>query len=333
MAISTLWYAENTAYENALAALRTFHSHFVEVRVSSFSASETIANTLDALAGAALRLWPDWYHDGSFFGAAVSSGDGRLSAELSVEEVSRSNQEIEPAWLKNAVWSAMRKIQPRMPELVREIEVRQLALALRNHIVGIVLPIVPEVAGQEHCDGFSRAVEWLERESGFDVHVLLPESLKCLDGLQRILYNTGELSPDALGRRTVPAGDEGMLEGARVAGKAHHASRGEQILADRIRGDGRFRGVSFLLNNHVTTVSGISYCVDLLWPDGMLAVEIDGYQHRLEDAQAKDYLRDFRFLVSGYRVLRFSHAQVVGDPDLTLDRIYDAVTFINSQKM
>jgi very-short-patch-repair endonuclease len=56
--------------------------------------------------------------------------------------------------------------------------------------------------------------------------------------------------------------------------------------------------------------------VDFLWPDLLLIVETDGLTyHRTAAQQAKDRARDHDLFTAGYTVLRFTHAQVITDPD------------------
>jgi very-short-patch-repair endonuclease len=58
------------------------------------------------------------------------------------------------------------------------------------------------------------------------------------------------------------------------------------------------------------------YRVDFLWRDHNLVVETDGLTyHRTPAAQTKDRVRDQDLLTAGYTVIRFTHAQVITDPD------------------
>jgi hypothetical protein len=56
--------------------------------------------------------------------------------------------------------------------------------------------------------------------------------------------------------------------------------------------------------------------VDFLWPDCALIVEVDGYAwHRSPSAFTSDRERDVQLVLAGYRVLRFTWAQVTGRPE------------------
>ncbi len=84
----------------------------------------------------------------------------------------------------------------------------------------------------------------------------------------------------------------------------------------------------FEFNVRVDTVNQQRYCVDLLWRDGRVVVEIDGYYYhsRPENFRA-DRHRDYSLLISGYLVLRLPHDEVLADPQLALEKIRDVVKF------
>jgi very-short-patch-repair endonuclease len=56
--------------------------------------------------------------------------------------------------------------------------------------------------------------------------------------------------------------------------------------------------------------------VDFFWPDLHLVVETDGLRyHRTPQQQSRDRLRDQALVSAGFTALRFTHAQVVYDPE------------------
>ncbi|WP_272473928.1 DUF559 domain-containing protein [Baekduia alba] len=60
----------------------------------------------------------------------------------------------------------------------------------------------------------------------------------------------------------------------------------------------------------------LGWRVDFLWPRERLVVETDGWRtHRTRAAFEDDRARDQRLAVAGYRVVRFTHRQVVDAPD------------------
>jgi hypothetical protein len=59
----------------------------------------------------------------------------------------------------------------------------------------------------------------------------------------------------------------------------------------------------------------LGFRVDFLWPDAKLVVETDGWaSHRTRAAFEEDRARDQALAVAGFRVVRFTHRQIVDDP-------------------
>ena len=55
--------------------------------------------------------------------------------------------------------------------------------------------------------------------------------------------------------------------------------------------------------------------MDFLWPEHRLVVETDGFEHHgTREAFERDRARDADLQARGYRVLRFTHRQVVSEP-------------------
>jgi very-short-patch-repair endonuclease len=61
--------------------------------------------------------------------------------------------------------------------------------------------------------------------------------------------------------------------------------------------------------------------VDFYCPAAKLVLEIDGGQHYSEDGLLKDKVRDSYLTSLGFRVLRFSDRQVLGNIEGVLDTI------------
>jgi len=113
-----------------------------------------------------------------------------------------------------------------------------------------------------------------------------------------------------------------------ILGRPHPASPGEQLLAAWLARDGALAAL-FEFNQRVETSRGESYVVDLLWREGKLTVEVDGYSwHSSPHAFAADRHRDYRLLCDGYRTLRLPHDEVMDDPVLQVEKIRDVVRAI-----
>ncbi len=62
--------------------------------------------------------------------------------------------------------------------------------------------------------------------------------------------------------------------------------------------------------------------VDFLWPECRLIVETDGLRyHRTPSQQTKDRTRDQALVAAGFRVLRFTHAQVTYQPGRVMETL------------
>ena len=61
-----------------------------------------------------------------------------------------------------------------------------------------------------------------------------------------------------------------------------------------------------------------NYIVDFVCKELLLAIEVDGYSHLLEETMVKDKLKDDYLEKEGYRVLRFSDKDVLTDKFLPL---------------
>jgi very-short-patch-repair endonuclease len=78
----------------------------------------------------------------------------------------------------------------------------------------------------------------------------------------------------------------------------------------------------------VRTRFDTEFLVDLVWADGKVIVEVDGYQyHSNRQAFSADRRRDYELTVSGYLVLRLPHDEVMDDVELALEKIRDMVHF------
>jgi very-short-patch-repair endonuclease len=70
------------------------------------------------------------------------------------------------------------------------------------------------------------------------------------------------------------------------------------------------------------------YLVDMLWPEGKVVIEVDGYRyHGNRFAFSEDRHRDYELLLSGYLVLRLPHDEVIADVAIALEKIRDVVRF------
>ncbi|MDR1035023.1 MAG: endonuclease domain-containing protein [Deltaproteobacteria bacterium] len=117
-----------------------------------------------------------------------------------------------------------------------------------------------------------------------------------------------------------------------IEGKPNPLSPGETRLAEHLKESPDLSGL-FTFNVPVETVEGVKLMVDLLWEEGRLVVEIDGYTHHsTKQAFVADRERDFQLLLSGYRVLRIPHGEAYWSVADTLAKIRKVMDFIRAHK-
>lgn len=321
------------------------------VHCDSLNATDCIATVLDVMASRAVQIWPRWYGSEAFIDTPSYSLDDRLHSFLAALELCRRNRSIEPAWLKKVIHLAAAGKPPLATGLVGEIQLRQLALALTGSIVDVTLIVAQTLKKASNCSGFPRVVEWLAREGGLDVTVLLPKEMAANEDLASLLYNAASWSENRIAQKCDGTADETAAplptraasspfpfsqwipeesapEAECIIGLPHPRSRGEQLLAERLFRDPQLSGL-FGYNQPVHARCGRRFLVDLLWSAGRVVVEIDGYYyHSNSIAFGEDRDRDYRLFVSGYRVLRLTHDEVVRDVDLALEKVRDVVNFV-----
>ncbi len=67
------------------------------------------------------------------------------------------------------------------------------------------------------------------------------------------------------------------------------------------------------------------YIVDFYAPKARLVIEVDGFQHRIEDYPEKDRKRDAALAKMGLKVLRFNSREVLTRTDAVVERIATVV--------
>ena len=146
--------------------------------------------------------------------------------------------------------------------------------------------------------------------------------------LDRILFDARTVASTApLNQHTVVSDNVGVAEPwiAPWRGRPHPMSDVETRLARMLSADVDL-GPLFAFNQTVTTVRGSTPKVDLLWNEGLLVVEIDGYEsHGNRRAFSSDRHRDYELALSGYTVLRLANDEIVQDIEKAVDKIRNLV--------
>ena len=178
--------------------------------------------------------------------------------------------------------------------------------------------------------GLARAAEWLAQSTSARVLVLVPSALATSSELDSINFGAIHWTrPDSGPQGAMPEEQKDRVWP--TVGRPHPFSPGEQLLAARLASDAGLAGL-FAHNAFLRSRHGHSFLVDLLWAEGKVVVEIDGYQyHSGRIAFAADRQRDYELTVSGYLVLRLPHDEVLRDVKLCLEKIRTLVRFRRSQ--
>jgi very-short-patch-repair endonuclease len=286
----------------------------------SAEAGPTVARLLDdvlaALANAALRLFPAW-------------GEGSA---------------ISPGWREEACRLASLGRVPLLADASRAVQCAQLALAIGSPRLLLVLADRHGRLADDDLLGVARAAEWMASETGARVVAVVRAAHAHHPALDAVAYGAARIVAEE------PAPDESEIEPDRADGEAaargqgararvwpllgqpHPQSRGEQILARCLRETADL-GPLFEFNVLVVARSSRRFIVDLLWREGKVVVEVDSYYyHSGPAAFVEDRERDRELLVSGYRVVRIPHDDILRDSADVVERIREVVAFVRESQ-
>jgi very-short-patch-repair endonuclease len=301
---------------------------------------------IDQLAEAALTLWPAWYSADEAIDplrASIEILDERLAACELDGDVSRH-------WLELANKACQTQRPPRWPtEFTLQVEARQLALALGARGCRIVL--AARSADDDHSlQGLARVAEWVSRETNMPIMVVVPTSLGRSAQLDSINFGMVELAPEVLPTIIPPAAEplaaECNLTTAQTTtsyssliskrnrsqliirpliGRPNPRSSGERLLWDKLEADSELQGL-FRCNQPTKTKCNTTHLVDFVCGDPKLVIEVDGYYwHKSQYNFAHDRHRDYELQLSGYRVLRLPHDEVMADISRAVEKIRSLV--------
>jgi len=96
-------------------------------------------------------------------------------------------------------------------------------------------------------------------------------------------------------------------------------TRAEDLFWQQVRA-GRFHGYKFKRQVPIAP-----YIVDFLCAEARVIVELDGTPHERPGQQAHDERRDAFLRAQGFRVLRFSNDLMLGNGNLVLDTVRQAI--------
>jgi very-short-patch-repair endonuclease len=288
---------------------------------------EIIDDLVGSLARSALAVWPDWYGcPNLFMRCDESSLQSALDRLASGRAASRQRSVLRP-WVLRAASMCRVNSPPVMSDFSPTVQVQQLSLAIASNDLTLVVRALPANEPESiGLLGLARTLEWLSRHGSARVVAVLPAAWSGraeLDGIsweRRTIDEAAPILPEV-----DPSLDEPLVMISPIRGRPHPNSPGEQLMASRLCRDPML-GPLFEYNMPVTTVRDSRYQVDLIWFDGKIAVEIDGYWcHSSRFDFANDRQRDYELQLSGYIVLRLTHDSVMADVELAIDKIRDLV--------
>ena len=289
---------------------------------------------LRSLAQVTLAVWPSWYGGKITF---ASTGNATLEDDLlnhfKLQELKATRQDVCIPWVKSAVDHCQSGKLPILLEgFSKALQASQLALVIDPYDLIVVLATQDRHPQEYRLLSLARAATWIAKETKSRVAVLIPEELLTRRELDSILYKAISL-PSTTQKAGNSTDDESKHTIWPVQGRPHPFSPGEQFLSKKLLLDEELAEL-FFFNQRIKTVRGREYLVDLLWSKGRIVVEVDGYKHhRNHFAFVEDRNRDYELLISGYRVLRLPHDEVVNDVEIAIEKIRDVVRFCRNQQI
>jgi very-short-patch-repair endonuclease len=275
-----------------------------------------------------MRLWPVWFTDASF---AMCRDDalGRQAAGVIAREAAARACGVSSSWAEAATRLVLAGLPPRVAGILPAIELPQLSLAISRD--GLVLIAdVSAAAGAPGAAALAHALEWIAQHSRAAVIALFEGLPPHESPFDRILYGArrvivaadlGSVVFEPEARESV--GPESWL--APWRGAPHPLSEIEKRLAAMLSDDAELATL-FRFNWFVDTVRGSRPMVDLVWIDGRLVVELDGYpDHTTRRAFMGDRHRDYELALSGYTVLRLANDEIAQDFGRAIEKIRDLV--------
>ncbi len=310
-----------------------------------------------ALADALLSLFPNWHR--TAHGKFECHRFPRAELELHLVEARRASPRVSANWFRKAYGRCQKGKPPIFKDMASAPQVKQLTLALDPIRPIFCLSVHSEKASVAKVRGLARASEWLARETGAGVLLIVPEGWSNHSELDPVNYGAAWLDFEAEStvRRAEslqpesgpahrpmtgawaspqPSSNDTLTDSgatprtSRTArapnvivqpnpGKPHALSDAEQRLARFLTADPELEPL-FEFNQLLH-----GFCVDLLWRGGRLVVEVDGADHRREEKYFNDRDRDYRLFMSGYATLRICNGEIFSDVERVLSKIRNVV--------
>jgi very-short-patch-repair endonuclease len=294
-------------------------------RIAPAPTAEAITEqVINVLAETARRLWPIWFSNVSF-AECRNDGLGRLAATALARQAYEEIEGLMPSWVEAATQCALADRLPRVCRTHPAQELVQLALAVSRFGLVIIADVSAAREGPNPAS-LVHALEWIAQHIRGGVVALFSELPPNEPPFDRILYRARRVSTGASVIEPMPV--EAAAEAWWLApwrGMPHPLSQVEQRLAKALGTDAKLAPL-FGFNQFIDTIRGSRPKVDLLWKEGRLVVELDGYgSHGNRAAFMYDRHRDYELTLSGCAVLRLANDEIVQDIEKSLEKIRDLV--------
>ncbi|MFH1112785.1 MAG: DUF559 domain-containing protein [Pseudomonadota bacterium] len=286
-----------------------------------------IQETLLAMAEVAFAFWPSWYSQHVSFSTDGGPVDQEIQNSTAISQLIRTRHDISVPWLRAAAKHCRAGRIPLLDGFPHEIQAAQLAMVIHPEDLLVSFAVEDIDPPEDRLFGLAKTAEWFARRTNSRIAVLIPKHVAGSPFLDSILYGAETL--------TLPQQPEEAYDRCEklnhivwpINGKPHPFSPGEQKLAKLLALDKDLKDL-FTFNQGVETTRGSRYTVDLLWRDGKVVVEVDGYQHHSNRfAFSLDRHRDYELTISGFTVLRLPHDEVMEDAERSIEKIRDMVAF------
>ncbi|MDR3203741.1 MAG: endonuclease domain-containing protein [Deltaproteobacteria bacterium] len=358
--IKALIYPDSIGFLSILRAYRPLSGQDLGFELTIQKPGKAAEEVVKEMAKQAFFLWPDWYP--SSFWASILALNKPFEPH---EGLARAS--IDRSWLAKAFEAVTKKLEfPFFSEMLLELQASQLSLVLYGRISRAIL-VVPNIS---YVDGALRSlaknIEWLARETSLELSVLLPQSLAQRTALESLVYRAQRVDIDLEPFKTIEdqksppkklkdpfskpdfdgkslfdqcsIGSEKKiaLEGLSqpfhsIIGQPHPHSQLEIKLAQSLLLDKRLKDL-FLFNQRLE-VRGGYLIVDLFWPLGGLAVEVDGYAyHSGLSAFINDRHRDYLLTLADLTILRLTAWEIDQDAEKAREKIWEIVLFLAQKK-
>jgi very-short-patch-repair endonuclease len=238
-------------------------------------------------------------------------------------------------------------------EFSSDTQLQQLILTLGDRASALVMAVRSEFQAPQALNSWARMGERLASILHVPVLLLIPRDLQNSESLEDAIGCTAiELFNDAIDASVELADSEPATQSAfpaliidqlplnenkprqqrsrttrvesyvrPIQGKPHPSSQGEQVLWQLLQQDPELVSL-FRANWPVETTCGSKYLADLLWQQGQIVVEVDGYfWHSMASVFNSDRQRDYELQLAGFLTLRLPHDEVVANPLDALEKV------------